>query len=301
MTVLFLIASLIETQPLEQPVQADGQYIVNSIPGWVGSGTYALANPRDNWFIGTSVESPLSNPINGLNIGGLNTGATLYQDLTATVQTGVNYTLTMLVGRRLGNSFGTLTVSLIAGGQVLAEGIPAAPEDGQFAPFQLTYNSGGNPLAVGQPFRIQLNCTGTDAQAWFDNLQLTNGTPLPPPPPPPSADIPIVNFSFEAPTLADGAFNANNMPGWIGVGTFPVANPRDIWFYGTSAGSALPNPIDGLNIGGINTGGAIHQDLAATVRPGANYKLSMLVGRRLGVPFGEPEGSVIASLIPLER
>jgi len=281
----------IANSSFEEPALADGTFNANNMPGWVGVGTFHVANPSDDWFVRTSAGSALPNPIDGLNIGGLNTGGSIHQDLTATVQPGLTYTLTMLVGRRLGNPFGTLTVSILAGGQVLAEGIPTAPEEGHFAPFQLTYSSPTNGPALGQTLRIQLQSTGTGAQAWFDNLKLTNG---PPPPPPPGSDIAIANFSFEEPALADGAFNANNMPGWVGVGTFPVANPRDDWFFWTSAGSSLPTPIDGLNIAGLNTGSSIHQDLTATVQPGVTYTLNMLVGRRLGVPFGTLTVSLMA-------
>src|SRR5204863_349657 len=105
----------------------------------------------------------------------------------------------------------------------------------------------------------------------------------------------IANGSFEEPAVTDGSENVNNMPGWVGAGTFwHVANPRDDRFFGTSAESVLPNPIDGLNIGGINVGTTIYQDLTATVQPGVTYTLSMLVGRRLGSPFGNPTVSLMA-------
>ena len=80
-------------------------------------------------------------------------------------------------------------------------------------------------------------------------------------------EIAIINSSFEEPLFGDGAFNENNMPGWVGVGIFPVANPRDDWFPGATEGSILPNPMDGLNAGGLNTGATIYQDLTATVQP----------------------------------
>ncbi len=159
----------IANSSFEEPTLADGVYNVNSMPGWVGTGTFHVANPRDDWFLGTSAESALPNPIRGSNIGGLNVGATVYQDLTATVQPGETYMLSMLVGHRSGSPFGTFTVSLMAGGQVLAEGNPLSPEDGHFAPFQLTYSSPTNGLILGQTLRIQLKSTGPDAQAWFDN------------------------------------------------------------------------------------------------------------------------------------
>src|SRR5262245_34610233 len=66
-------------------------------------------------------------------------------------------------------------------------------------------------------------------------------------PSPPSQVIPIANHSFEDPSVPDGEYTINEMPGWIGSGTFfHVANPRDDWFFGTSEESGLPHPIDGL-------------------------------------------------------
>jgi hypothetical protein len=168
----------------EEPALPDGSENVNNMPGWVGAGPFwHVANPRDDRFLGTSAGSALPNPIDGLNIGGVNTGTTIYQDLTATVQPGVTYTLNMLVGRRIGVPFGSPTVSLMAGGELLAEGVPPAPGVGRFAPFQLTYNSPTNGPVLGQTLRIQIKSTGTSAQAWFDNLKLTmNGTPAELPP-----------------------------------------------------------------------------------------------------------------------
>jgi hypothetical protein len=71
----------------------------------------------------------------------------------------------------------------MAGGQVLAEGIPSAPVGGQFAPFELTYSSPDNGPVLGQMLRIHLASTGVNAQPWFDNLKLVvNETPTNIPP-----------------------------------------------------------------------------------------------------------------------
>ncbi len=480
----------IANHSFEEPAVADGQYNVNNMPGWVGGGSwYHVANPRDDWFAGTSAGSGAPSPIDGLNIGGINTGTTIYQDLAVVVQPGASYTLTLLTGHRIGVPFGSPTVSLIAGGQVLAEDIPAAPAEGRFAPFQLTYNSPGSGSPVGQTLRIQLKSTGTDAQPWFDDLKLTvSPVTLPPPPsptydlsrdyslasnpngvwsygsktnidgqftplsyarvgtpqswefqagvwpaiyrnnsastittdggqgvfapgsiwlaagengtprkfgvirftvppgaggsyliksrarsglvgpvssdadfhvarngtelfginqpasstnwvgysntlslaagdtidlltgrgadgsqpgsvlivegfitalstnePPPGPNVAIANHSFEEPAVADGQYTVNNMPGWVGGGSwYHVANPRDDWFAGTTAGSGVPSPIDGLNIGGINTGTTIYQDLAVVVQPGVAYTLTLLTGHRMGAPFGSLTVSLIA-------
>lgn len=278
----------------EEPVLPDGQFNFNNTPGWVGEGPqFHVANPQNDWFPGTSSDST-ENPIDGSNIGGINVGTTLYQDLTNVVKTGVTYKLTMLVGQRNGAPFGTPTVSLLAGGVVLSEATPPTPDVGTFAPFELTYNSPESGDEIGQTIRIQLQSAGADAQAWFDDIKLTAGPTLPPPPPP-SPDLAIANSSFENPVLGDGLYTINNTPGWAGSGTWwHVANPGNDWFAGTSAGGPGPNPIDGANAAGLNTGATIHQELVDTVQAGAGYKLTMLVGHRSGVPFGRPTVSLMA-------
>lgn len=292
----------IANHSFEEPELGDSAYTVNDTPGWVGLGTWwHVANPNNGWFPGTSFGDEAANPIDGSNIGGINTGATIAQDLTATLQPGLTYTLKMLVGQRIGVPFGTPTVSLMAGGQVMAEAIPVAPASGTFAAFQLTFDSPPTGDVLGQPLRIQISSSGANAQAWIDNLQLGYA---PTPPPPPGPEIVIANHSFETPVQADGVYTINNVPGWIGTGTFHVANPRDDWFGDTSEGS-VSNPIDGANIAGINVGGAIYQDLTAVLRPGVTYTLKMLVGQRIGVPFGNPHirliagGQVLAETAPV--
>ncbi len=370
----------IANHSFEEPAIADGQYIVNNMPGWVGSGSwYPVANPRSDWFVGTTGGTGIPSPINGLNVGGLNTGAKIYQDLAAVVRPGMRYTLSLLVGHRIGVPFGTLTVSLMAGGQVLAEGVPNAPLDGYFVPFQLQYDAPENGPIVGQPLRIQLRSFGTDAQAWFDNFELAASPLAPPTLPsiqaqplsvaavvgqnvsfsvevvgalplsyqwffgdvpmaegtnrvlsltsvglgdagayqvvvnnsfgsvtssvanllvnstPPETNLAIANHSFEEPAIGDGQYVVNNMPGWVGAGQWsPVANPRNDWFVGTTDGGGNTGAIDGLNVGGLNTGATIFQDLGATVRPGTRYTLSLLAGHRVGVPFGTLTVSLIA-------
>jgi len=281
----------------EEPVTGDGDTAVNNMPGWIGGGTYySVANPDDSWFVGTSQGSPFPNPINGANIGGLNIGASIYQDLSEVLQPDQSYTLSFIAGRRAGIPFGTPRVSLFAGGTLVAESVIPTPESGRFEPFQLVYSPPTNSPYFGQALRIQLTSAGADSQPWFDDFRLVTGPWAPPPPPVPTGPgIPIENSSFEELPLGDGQTVINNLPGWVGGGTFySVLNPRDDWFTGTSAGSPLPSPIDGLNVGGLNVGAFIQQDLTTPLQAGAYYKLRMLVGRRIGVPFGTLTVSLIA-------
>ena len=281
----------------EEPVVSDGQTAVNIMPGWVGGGTYySVANPADSWFVRTSQGSALPNPISGLNIGGLNIGASIYQELSEVLQPDQTYTLSFIAGRRAGIPFGTPRVSLFAGGNLVAESVIPTPESGRFAPFQLVYSPPTNSPYFGQALRIQLTSAGADSQPWFDDFRLVTGPWVPPPPPVPiGPSVPIENSSFEEPLLVDGQTVINNLPGWVGGGTFySVLNPRNDWFTGTSEGSPLPSPIDGLNVGGLNVGAFIQQDLTTPLQAGTYYKLRMLVGHRIGVPFGTLTVSLIA-------
>lgn len=288
---------VIANHSFEEPAQADGHYNVNNTPGWIGAGTFHVANPGNDWFANTTAGSAV-NPIDGVNIAGINVGGRMYQDLTAVLRPGVTYTLSMLVGQRISVPFGNPKISLIAGGQVLAETSPVAPASGSFAEAGLTYDSPETGSSLGQPLRIEITNAGTDAQVWIDNVVLTVG---PTPPPPPGPEIEIVNPSFEQPVLEDGVYNINDTPGWVGVGPrFHVANPRDDWFADTSAGSAA-NPIDGANIGGINTGTTLYQDLEDVVQAGVTYKLTMLVGHRIGSSFGTPTVSLMAGGVVLKE
>lgn len=110
-----------------------------------------------------------------------------------------------------------------------------------------------------------------------------------------SAEIPIGNHSFEEPLLgADGAFTQGFIPAWTGSGTFHVYNPQDSQFSGTSDGSSLPSPIDGMNATAINDGAMIYQDLNAVVQPNHIYTLTFLVGRRIATTFGNSSVRLLA-------
>lgn len=167
------VAIPIANHSFENPVQQDNAYTVNVMPGWTGAGTYwHVANPGDSWFPGTSAGSGLPNPIDGINIAGINTGASIHQVLASVVQPSSVYSLTLLTGHRIGSPFGSPTVRLLAGGQVLAQAIPNAPGEGTFTSFQLTYASPQSGSMIGQPLRIEIQSSGTDAQVWIDNLNL---------------------------------------------------------------------------------------------------------------------------------
>lgn len=163
----------INNHSFENPILPDGQYTINQMPGWIGLDSwFHVANPANDWFAGTSAGSSLPNPIDGFNIAGINTGTRIYQDLAAVLEGDATYTLTMLTGHRIGVPFGSPTVSLIAGGQVLAQAIPIAPVESRFSMFQLTYSSPHSGPMIGQSLRIEIQSSGESAQPWIDDLNL---------------------------------------------------------------------------------------------------------------------------------
>ncbi len=162
----------ITNHSFENPVLADGASIVGTVPGWTGVGTFQVVNPVDSYFSGTTGTSPSPSPIDGLNALGVNDGGKLiYQDPGVVVQPNVIYTLTLLIGHRIGSPFGNGSMSFWAGAELLAEKFPNPPEN-SFIASSLTYTSPPSGTAIGKPLRIELRAVGASSQPWFDNLHL---------------------------------------------------------------------------------------------------------------------------------
>jgi hypothetical protein len=162
----------IANHSFEDIVVPDGHYTVNTVPGWLGEGSWHhVANPTDAQFAGTTDGRPGPNPIDGRNVAAVNNfGHLLYQSLTATVQPNTTYTLRVLFGHRNGVPEDS-SVNLIAGGRFLARGFADTPE-GTFTEVTVVYNSGSAGSLVGQQITIELRSAGTISQGWFDNVRL---------------------------------------------------------------------------------------------------------------------------------
>lgn len=198
----------------ESPVLTDGQYNVNNTPGWAGTGTfYHVANPTDAWFTGTSQNSAGPNPIDGTNIAGINNDTRLYQDLSATFLPEHTYTLTVLMGTRIGVPFGVPKVRLISAGTTVAELLPSAPPSGTFQQTSLTYTSPASGPVIGTSIRIEFQGLGGSAQFWIDNVRLS-ATPIITPPPPPPATYNLARDFSRA------------------------SNPNGVWSYGAKSNIA---------------------------------------------------------------
>lgn len=97
-----------------------------------------------------------------------------------------------------------------------------------------------------------------------------------------AVSIPIVNHSFEDPTLGGGAFfySPTQMPGWSSTATGGA--DRGIWNT-TAVGK------DGINIAFAYRNNAFAQQLSATVMANTEYTLDYLIGRTGGATRGTAE------------
>ena len=156
----------------EDPPLSDRGLTANSVPGWTGSGdSYHVINPVNAYFSNTSEDSTGPSPIEGLNAVALNGSAGIQQNLGVELRQNTEYTLNYLAGHRLGVPFGTPSVRLFAGNTLLAESFPQ-PLDGVFEESFMTYLSPISSIPAGQHLRIEIQGSGSGAQAWFDHMRL---------------------------------------------------------------------------------------------------------------------------------
>lgn len=88
-----------------------------------------------------------------------------------------------------------------------------------------------------------------------------------------SESITISNPSFEQPSLADGSYTIENIPGWstINTGNPGVFNPPSASF------GSIPDGENTL----YSNGGTVIQTLPTTLTPNTTYNLGVSVGKRL--------------------
>jgi hypothetical protein len=154
-------------------LQVLGNCGVGGATGWSGG----------NWRPGgpdTCLHSFLCGPPQGNQVAYTN-GAPLTQVLTATLQSGVEYTLRVEVGRRLDCCVMVdYAVQLYAGGVLLAEDPGLLdPTPGTFETSTVTYTAPAGHPALGQPLEIRL-VRVAGVQANFDDVRLDTGEPSQP-------------------------------------------------------------------------------------------------------------------------
>lgn len=107
-----------------------------------------------------------------------------------------------------------------------------------------------------------------------------------------AASVPVPNFSFESPAVADGVADFT-IPSWtqVGSGSFQagVYNPTPTGFAGTAGAGNLPAPAAGpqgafTNTGGIGGVKLVTAGTLATIQPNTTYTLTVALGVRTDFP-----------------
>jgi hypothetical protein len=112
-----------------------------------------------------------------------------------------------------------------------------------------------------------------------------------------AANIPINNYSFEEPELADGGYNTSIMDWTISGGTAGVWNPlvgqTTDGMGGTDPSQAFVNGVIGEQVAYSN-GGDISQTLSANIIEGYRYTLKVRVGGRASTYSGQNYAVILA-------
>ena len=269
-----------------------------------------IENPLGRHFKGADgASSPLGT--DGRNVAFLaryrGTGTPMLSFSTEEVlRANRTYRLRVAVGDRVmrdgrhGVRFGGFRIRLVAGANVVAESVDAfMPRPGTFHDAVLAVRTNDLPSTlIGQPLEVHLSMTGsaTDISTDFDDIRLDV-----------TLDVPTTltfgpEFSFEVPTLADGALvgGPGTLGGWdfqaTGANVFAgIYNPPATSYTGAvDAGEPLGG--HGSNVAYLvdGAGGAsvleITRDLETSLRPGRDYFVGVAVGNRL--PSSPYTGSV---------
>lgn len=158
-----------------------GIFSNDTIPGWdviivLGRGVYEVEagtfNPNDVRYPGEATE--------GQNIAYTN-GPTISQILNSNLTTG-NYVLKVDVGQRLDVPSPGYSISILAGGAILAQDINSQSiPSGEFITSTLTFDVDSSNEHLGEQLEIHLEplfFSGAPAQVNFDNVRLYT-TPIP--------------------------------------------------------------------------------------------------------------------------
>ncbi len=146
-------------------------YTLDNIPGWSHQGLCSTFWPT----ITQGGDFPQGIP-EGLQVAAVSGGASISQTLTTVLAADTQYTLLVGIGNRAGFYSGGYTVSLSAGGTVLATDSSQTPGAGLFATSTISYHSPSTGAAIGSALAITLYATGPGEQAEFDDVRLFTGT-----------------------------------------------------------------------------------------------------------------------------
>ncbi len=144
------------------------------IPGWVLVGHGGTWRPGPSFYRGAVPE--------GTNVAWLDyesiNASVLSQVLVDVLTAGIDYTLSVNVGRRIDYPLALFSVQLAAGGVVLAqETLDSIPVD-SFQAVTVSFSAPADHPQLGQPLEIRLTSNANRQQVNFDDVRL-DATPTP--------------------------------------------------------------------------------------------------------------------------
>jgi HpiC1 cyclase len=287
----------IENASFEAPiVDPNGFGAVPLVDGWTEIDVDTEAGTNTGVFLNTPADSPdhVANA-DGLQLAflGSQQGNALEQDLADTYKVGREYRLTVGVGvsMRFPPSAVAPVDNLqlvlyyrdgnepvdVASRTVAATGLSAT----QLRDFTLYLPKVESDDAwAGKTIGVAIRAAGAAGGFWdLDNVRLTESLPV---------SIPIENASFESPVVDPNGFGAVPIvDGWTEIDLDTQASSNTGVFLNTAQDS--PDHVanaDGLQLAflGSQQGNALEQDLAATYKAGAVYRLTVGVGVSMRFP-----------------
>ncbi len=169
----------------EAPLNRFGGFSIGggNINSWVASSTTGVLNPSKSDANATSdsiiFDSYYDEPVpDGVQVAWGNEDATIFQRLSATLESNTKYTLGVYVGQRNRSGFVGYNIELLAGNTVLASNNSITPDPGTFSLVNVHYTSSNNDPLIGQALGIRLSSSGI--QTNFDNVTL-DATAVPEP------------------------------------------------------------------------------------------------------------------------
>ena len=161
----------------EAPLNRFGAFSIGNgnINSWVASSKTGVLNPSKSDANVTSdsivFDSYYDEPVpDGVQVAWGNEGGTIFQRLSATLQSNTKYTLGVYVGQRNRSGFVGYNIELLAGNTVIASNNSITPAPGTFSLVNVHYTSSDNDPLIGQSLGIRLSSFGI--QTNFDNVTL---------------------------------------------------------------------------------------------------------------------------------
>jgi len=280
------------------------------VDGWLESDLDAAASSNTGVFLNTPVGSPdrlINAEGNQLAFLGSQRGNALEQDLKAVYHVGCDYRLTVAVGisarfpPAAASPVDTIEIVLYClDGNEPVDIVHQTVEPNGLSSTRLQDFSVLLPTVraedtwAGKSIGVAIRAAGKAGGFWdLDNVRLTESMPV---------SVPIVNASFEAPTVDPNGFGALPfMDGWLEFDLDLAASSNTGVFLNTPLGSPdrLVN-TEGSQLAflGSQKGNALEQDLPAVYQIGCSYRLTVGVGVSARFPPSsvEPVDTVEISL-----